>query len=286
MWAAWAGYPETVDCLLSGGANVNDVDHDCQSALFYVAKRCYFEAMKNENPNILELVPLNSCTSSFLSSGAPGYLHALDLLLEEGVDVQLQDIDGATALGLLLATGNISAFDVLFRHGLDADYRRASGEETLLISAAWTGQFELVGFFLDQGADINAKMEKGETALISAAYRGYLDVIKILLDKGADINAQVEGGETALTYAIRNHHTAVMSLLLERGADISVKNAKGETPLVIATHKGDIGAVRALLTKMTDSIEAASDIENAHETAVSTAQAEIKVLLKNALIQN
>ena len=57
------------------------------------------------------------------------------------------------------------------------------------MTAARTGQPDLLRVLLDRGADLNAR-EKwyGETALIWAAAENHPDAVRVLLDRGADVN--------------------------------------------------------------------------------------------------
>lgn len=57
-----------------------------------------------------------------------------------------------------------------------------------LMRAALKGQVDEVRRLLNEGADVNQKIELGFTALILAVMKGHLEVIKVLLEAGADPN--------------------------------------------------------------------------------------------------
>ena len=67
--------------------------------------------------------------------------------------------------------------------------------------AAFWGNIEAVKQHLAEGADVNAKGEKGETPLHGAAFTGRMEVVELLIENGADVNAKDEDGGTPLDYA-------------------------------------------------------------------------------------
>ena len=70
-----------------------------------------------------------------------------------------------------------------------------------LISAATNGNSNSVRESIVNGADVNAKSNRGWTALHEAALYGHVDVAKFLIAKGADVGAKDEAGRTALHWA-------------------------------------------------------------------------------------
>ena len=149
---------------------------------------------------------------AFMQAAREGRLPVLEKLLNDGIDVNVQDADGDTAL----------------------------------IQASWDGNPATVKFLLDKGADVNAENNNGYTALIWASFYGRTEVVKLLLDKGADINAKDKYGYTALIWASRNGHTEIVKVLLNAGADINAKNNAGETALMKASFYGYTEVVKLL----------------------------------------
>ncbi|WP_265033965.1 ankyrin repeat domain-containing protein [Wolbachia endosymbiont (group A) of Sicus ferrugineus] len=73
-------------------------------------------------------------------------------------------------------------------------------------------------YFIQKGADVNAKDKDGNTPLHLAAMKGKIDVVKILLEYNADVNTKNNEGRTALYYAANNNHQELVELLLAHGA--------------------------------------------------------------------
>jgi ankyrin repeat protein len=86
-----------------------------------------------------------------------------------------------------------------------------------LLLAAGEGRLDAVRYLLDQGADVNARDERGRSALTEAAFNGNPSVIKELILRGAELNALSDEG-TALDIAIITKHEDAVDLLKHYGA--------------------------------------------------------------------
>lgn len=80
--------------------------------------------------------------------------------------------------------------------------------------AAHNGHTNLVRMFLDMKVDVNSGDGKDPTALMSAAQTGQIDVVKQLLQYNADIKSRYLG-YTALQHAVKSGHIDVVDLLLK-----------------------------------------------------------------------
>jgi len=80
------------------------------------------------------------------------------------------------------------------------------------------------------------------------------DVIAVrrALENGANIELRMNGQETPLIRASRSSNLALVKLLLEHGADATAKDQQGETSLVHAAYVGNAEIVKALLEKSHD----------------------------------
>jgi ankyrin repeat protein len=112
-----------------------------------------------------------------------------------------------------------------------------------LFQAAASGDIRMVRFFLEIGADVNAKNKDGKTALMLASDKGNLEAVKLLLDKGAEVNAKNKDGKTALLVA---SNLEVAKLLLDKGGDVNVKDKNGATALREASWRSDNEMVNLL----------------------------------------
>ena len=130
---------------------------------------------------------------------------------------------GDTALLLATASGHRDIVELLLEHGANVDVQDNYGT-TALMAAANRGNRDMVELLLEHGANPNKQMiateyTPSDTALIYAAARGQLDIVKLLLQHGADIDKPNDRGNTALAIAMIHKHPDVVKYLLGRGAD-------------------------------------------------------------------
>ena len=89
----------------------------------------------------------------------------------------------------------------------------ASANETPLMSAVKSENFQLVQLLIERGANLDAADEFGDTSLMMAAEKGNLSLINLLIGHGATIDITNILGETAATMAKINGHDEILQLL-------------------------------------------------------------------------
>lgn len=99
---------------------------------------------------------------------------------------------------------------------------------TLLHSACRECEVEQIKFFVEKGAEVNAREGiAGGTALNLATSEGKIEVMEYLLDQGAEMDTD-EPERNPLFAAIHKGYAGCARLLIERGIDTSVRYT-GET---------------------------------------------------------
>ena len=180
-------------------------------------------------------------------------------LLDQGVDVNGAQADGATALHWAAHWDDVGIARRLLRAGADVNAANDHGVTPLALGCE-NGSASLVEALLDAGADANAAERTGETALMTAARTGNPDVVTLLLAHGADVDARTHAsGQTALMWAISEHHVDVVRTLLTHAADVHAQSNGGFTPLLFAAREGQVEVARRLVARGVGVNESAPD---------------------------
>ncbi|KAI9855731.1 MAG: hypothetical protein M1824_005891 [Vezdaea acicularis] len=156
-----------------------------------------------------------------------------------------------SGLHVAASSGLRTVTQLLLDDGADVEAKNERGE-TALHWAAWDGHEAVVQLLVEKGADLDVKDEDGRTALHRAASRGHEAVEQLLVEKGADVEVKDKDGRTALHQAAWNRHEAVVQLLVEKGADVDVKDKYGQTALHQAALNGHEAVVQLLVEKGAD----------------------------------
>jgi ankyrin repeat protein len=148
----------------------------------------------------------------------------LDLLLDNGFNINQQDEDGFTLLFNAVSCGYVDLVKYLLSHG--ADLGITPFKTTCLhVSVKHDDMFELILKHLDK--DLNSRDDCGSTPLHCAVFNGSLKVIQTLLDRGVDCNALDNIGQTPLHYLSYQQNINVAQIFLQYGANPDIIDRDG-----------------------------------------------------------
>jgi len=234
MWAAKNNDGELVKMLLDRGANVNAKDSDGEPALLY--------ALEGGHGEIAKLLRDRGAEDTLAITAVAGDVEGVQRFIREGAEIDTADTDYYSVYPLLLRVarkGHAPVLNVLLNNGVDVNSQDRHGY-TALMESARKGHVEAVKLLLDRGADVNAQNNVGYTALVEAAGSGHLGILKMLLDRGANVNANATGrwAWTALMNAAWKGNSEAVKCLLDKGAELNVQTEDGRTALKIAQEKG------------------------------------------------
>ena len=199
-----------------------------------------------------------------------------NFLINEGVDIEMRDEMGLTALHYAARAGLRSVVELLVKKGADVNVVTLQ-KYTPLHFAASRGHYEIVKFLLEHGASVDIRAKRG-TPLVGAIENGHLEVVKLLLDSGADVSKM----PTLILSAVSSGKEEMVRLLIERGVnDVNVKRWNGLFALMQAVNKGLNNIVSLLLKNGADvNLKRDSDNWTSLHLAVQKGDAEmVKVLL-------
>jgi ankyrin repeat protein len=122
----------------------------------------------------------------FLAAASSGNIKEVQRLLDdEGVNVNSKSTSGITALMLVCS--------------LNKDYKYRA---------------EMVNFLISRGANVNIGDNMGRTPLIMASIHNDVEMAKLFLEKGANVDAKTNKGVKAMTFA----PPEIAKLLRDHGA--------------------------------------------------------------------
>lgn len=157
---------------------------------------------------------------------------------------QINPVGGEPALVLAVREGSMRVFDaLLLQPGIDLEAQALNGN-TALMMAAFKNNRRAAEALLAKGAKVN---RVGWTPLHYAAAGGAEDIARLLIDRKAKLDAlspKESGAYTPLMMAAREAQPGMVRLLLEAGASPGLKNTEGLTAAQIAERAGqaDIAA--------------------------------------------
>jgi ankyrin repeat protein len=132
--------------------------------------------------------------------------------------------------------GKLDVLELLAENGADLNAKDASGEMPMLY-AVKNKNPTILKWLAENGADVNATDGTGRTSMHKAVYLN-LVAVKLLSEIGADLNAKDKGGWTPMHFAVFRGDLDVVKYLAENGADVNVVAKNGRTPIDIAVDKG------------------------------------------------
>ncbi len=174
----------------------------------------------------------------------------MELLINNGANVNA--VNKTLETPLMWCNHDLQKTKLLLQHGANVNAIAASGNTALLVACVGAGQYEIVKFLLDNGADPFAINNKGQTALFRTATFGDTATARMLVNKGIDINAKTLNKETAMETATVNENKEMLYWLLNNGASPNISDAYDALPLTYAGVFNDENVVKALLEKTTD----------------------------------
>ncbi|XP_039732799.1 E3 ubiquitin-protein ligase MIB2 isoform X7 [Pteropus medius] len=150
---------------------------------------------------------------------------------------QKSDAEHPGRLVVEVALGNVArALDLVRRHPQQVDTKNQG--RTALQVAAYLGQVELVRLLLQARADVDLPDDEANRALHYAALGNQPEAARVLLGAGCRADALNGAQSTALHVAVQRGFLEVVRVLCECGCDVNLPDAHANTPLHCAISAG------------------------------------------------
>ena len=252
--AVQEGFSDIVQQLLEYGADPNIRDKNGCTAIHYIMILDDTETPKSSKKTMSDK------------------LEILQLLIVRGINVNIMDETGRTALMMASIDGFTEVVKLLLQAGADPNIEQHIPVKELFITsnlpethtigltalmcASLQMNSEVTDLLLQANANPN---QENALALMIAAEQGYPDIVQQLLEYGADPNSISDiNGFTALHNVLDSRTKTAIKLtliqqLIEKGANIiNIQNEDGLTALMMATDDGLLEIVELLLQNGAD----------------------------------
>lgn len=186
-------------------------------------------------------------------ASASGQIVIVEMLLNRKADVNKKDSSGWTPLYYSIKEGHTGTSRILLKHGADINATYRTGMSILHIAVLYSGDYltlnktKLIRLLLDYNVNVNAVDPYGQTALHIACSRKYAEISGILLDNNADVNKSDNDGSTPLHIATEVNYLPIVELLVSHGANVKIIDKNGETPLGIASRHSNNEIMKGVL---------------------------------------
>lgn len=147
-----------------------------------------------------------------------GDTNSVEELINSGVDVNVQDIDGWTPLMWAAQNNDIFMIEFLMQNGADPNYQDYY-EETALEQAIYQDNAETVQILISLGADPNMADSTGWTPLMTASSNGSLESVKALLQSGANPDLKDSNNYNSYLYAKKYGYNEIADLIKSYSVD-------------------------------------------------------------------
>ncbi|KAJ3117788.1 hypothetical protein HDU96_005569 [Phlyctochytrium bullatum] len=292
--------PEFVRLLVDAKAPPNELDSKGRTPLL----RAVEQDLVNEaatlldggaNPNIACPAGRTSLHYLMLCRWSEALEQLQKRMLEVGVDVNLKDNDGSTALHLAASKGPLERVRMLLDASAEVDAVDGSGFTPLYIASMnyiWgrkgtvpvaTKRERLAALIIliKRGASLSKVRSLLPELLHCAALGNECELLRLLIEAQVPVNVTCENGETPLHCALRKNHVEAAMMLLENGADPNARNTSREDSTGLHTlaeyFRGEVPL--ELLDKLLESGMNLNAVDSRNRTALHVAAENIRLAL-------
>ena len=193
MIASQNGHTETVALLLQNGAHVNMQNINRWTSLM-LASIIFTD---DELNNFFLKLNTNAPSADIMAHAVPHAKHlnstnCVQLLIQYGADINLQNKNGFTALMLSVIYNNMSTVSLLLKYDADITKKSVDGWSSLMLASRFDNwevvdRISKTNFYILE-SEIDQCNDSGETALMLASLHGHTEVVKLLIKAGARVN--------------------------------------------------------------------------------------------------
>ncbi|GAB1437838.1 ankyrin repeat domain-containing protein [Providencia sp.] len=185
----------------------------------------------------------NTLAQDFLTAAEQGQLELLKICLEKGVDINITNRQGRTAIVNASLNKHYECVSFLINAGADINKQDQTCFNPFLLSCL-NNDLTLLRLVLPAKPNLDLLTRFGGVGITPASEKGHVEIVRELLEK-TDINVNHTNfvGWTPLLEAIvlndgGEKQQQIVKLLLDHGANPHMTDKYGKKPLELAREKG------------------------------------------------
>lgn len=226
------GQLRLVQWLLEHGANVNTLDNNDRSALYYAIQAGNIDIVKE----LLHYNPVLNPVDRELGTPLAAAIDHPDiprLLLNAGADPNISGQQGRSPIFIAAMRGSAEVIQDLIRSGADLHSRDDHGWTPICAAVDCERDDSILRALVDGGANVAGTITGIGSGLLHLAVFHPPHVMRLLLEFAKRLNPNQRNSEnlTPFSYATNLANIASLTLLVNAGADIDLLYNCGETVL-------------------------------------------------------
>lgn len=194
-------------------------------------------------------------------------------LINKGLDVDLVDDNGRTALHIACRVGHSETVKLLLKTKTDVNAITNFTKLTPIHIAALYGRTDIVRLLMEAGCIIDSVDQNLETPLHLAARGGHVEALSLITPLSKKLNSTDIDGRTALHLTVIEDRPECLQILLNHGANKEIVDKKNQRPIDIAILLNNRKIISALKdsseTLILDKVEVKSPNGNGKTTSNS-----------------
>ncbi|KAK4076779.1 uncharacterized protein Triagg1_4382 [Trichoderma aggressivum f. europaeum] len=224
--AASHGSSDMTNLLLSYGAPIDSKGLNEHTPLQMACTRGNFAAAESllRHRDFRDYITPDLPSQPLMIAVQRGHHKITEALLRHGADPNAGEDDGRPVLWWAVMKERIDNCRLLLAHKADPNLVLKEREGTPLVIAIMLENMELVKLLVENGADVNQKIDYERTPVYMATYKNHVEIVRYLLSHNADPNITWSNGITPLWHAARQGYSEIVRLLIEAKADIHARN--------------------------------------------------------------